>query len=107
MPDVDELFIHAGEIEDGGSGEVVAFSSSELPSLLLTGSTEYHYSSYSPQQHAAAGPFGGVTMDDPACKLFDFVVCTLVIGIICLFGLCGNLTSFGVLYKQNKVMPKK
>lgn len=40
--------------------------------------------------------------DEVACNLYDFVVCTVVIGLICLFGLTGNVTSFLVLYKQHK-----
>ena len=39
---------------------------------------------------------------DVDCALYEFIVCTVVIGVICLFGLTGNLTSFVVLYKQHK-----
>jgi len=35
-----------------------------------------------------------------SCNLYDFLVCTVVIGLICLFGLTGNVTSFVVLYKH-------
>ena len=38
--------------------------------------------------------------DDEGCNLYDFVVCTIVIGLICVFGLTGNITSFVVMYKQ-------
>ena len=34
------------------------------------------------------------------CQTFDFVTCTLVIGVLCLLGLLGNVTSFLVLTKH-------
>jgi len=34
------------------------------------------------------------------CRLYDFVVCTVVIGLVCVFGLAGNVTSFFVLCKH-------
>lgn len=34
------------------------------------------------------------------CDLYEFLVCSVVIGLICLFGLTGNVTSFVVLYKH-------
>lgn len=39
---------------------------------------------------------------DESCRLYDFVVCTLLIGAFCLFGLVGNVTSFVVFYRQHK-----
>jgi len=35
-----------------------------------------------------------------SCDLYDFVVCTVVIGLVCVFGLAGNITSFFVLCKH-------
>jgi len=35
------------------------------------------------------------------CALYDFVVCTVVIGAFCMFGLIGNVTSFVVFCKHN------
>jgi len=34
------------------------------------------------------------------CDLYDFVVFSLIIGFICLFGLAGNVLSFIVLWKH-------
>jgi hypothetical protein len=38
--------------------------------------------------------------DVDSCNLYNFIVCTIIIGLICLFGLTGNVTSFIVLYKH-------
>lgn len=38
--------------------------------------------------------------DYDSCNLYNFVVCTIIIGLISLFGLTGNVTSFVVLYKH-------
>jgi len=38
--------------------------------------------------------------DKASCELYDFVVCTVVIGLVCVFGLAGNVTSFFVLLKH-------
>ncbi|KAK2148760.1 hypothetical protein LSH36_484g01001 [Paralvinella palmiformis] len=35
-----------------------------------------------------------------SCEVFNFVVCALVIGLVCLIGLAGNITSFLVLLKH-------
>lgn len=40
--------------------------------------------------------------DDESCRLYDFVVCTLLIGSFCVFGLVGNVTSFVVFCRQQK-----
>lgn len=34
------------------------------------------------------------------CRLFDFLICVIVIGVVCVFGLVGNCTSFMVLVKH-------
>jgi len=39
---------------------------------------------------------------DASCRLFDFVVCTALIGAFCVFGLIGNVTSFVVFCRQHK-----
>jgi len=38
--------------------------------------------------------------DQASCELYNFVVCTLIIGLVCIFGLAGNVTSFFVLCKH-------
>ena len=38
--------------------------------------------------------------DQASCDLYDFVVFTVVIGLVCVFGLAGNITSFFVLCKH-------
>jgi len=38
--------------------------------------------------------------EDASCRLYDFVVLTVVLGLVCLFGLAGNITSFFVLCKH-------
>ena len=38
--------------------------------------------------------------DEAGCQLYNFVVCTIVIGLVCVFGLAGNVTSFFVLCKH-------
>lgn len=38
--------------------------------------------------------------EEAGCLLYDFVVCTIVIGLVCVFGLAGNVTSFFVLCKH-------
>jgi len=40
------------------------------------------------------------TDDTSSCLLYNFVVCTVVIGLVCVFGLAGNITSFFVLLKH-------
>jgi len=42
----------------------------------------------------------GSDADGDGCTLYDFVVCTVVIGLVCVFGLAGNVTSFFVLLKH-------
>lgn len=37
-----------------------------------------------------------------SCRLYDLVVCGLLIGAFCLFGLVGNSTSFVVFCRQHK-----
>lgn len=37
---------------------------------------------------------------EESCKQFEFVVCTIVIGLLCFLGLAGNITSFFVLRKH-------
>jgi len=39
---------------------------------------------------------------DEWCRLYEFVVCTLLIGSFCLFGLVGNGASFVVFCRQHK-----
>jgi len=39
---------------------------------------------------------------DESCRLYDFVVCTVLIGAFCVFGLLGNATSFVVFCRQHK-----
>lgn len=38
--------------------------------------------------------------DRASCELYEFVVCTVVIGFVCVFGFAGNVTSFFVLLKH-------
>jgi len=38
--------------------------------------------------------------EEAGCLLYKFVVCTIVIGLVCVFGLAGNVTSFFVLCKH-------
>ena len=38
--------------------------------------------------------------DEHYCNLYSFVVCAVVIGVVCLFGLAGNVLSFIVLCKH-------
>jgi len=38
--------------------------------------------------------------DESSCRLYDFVVCTVLIGAFCVFGLIGNATSFVVFYDK-------
>ncbi|ELU17918.1 hypothetical protein CAPTEDRAFT_196841 [Capitella teleta] len=37
---------------------------------------------------------------DNECRLFDFLICVIAIGTVCVFGLVGNCTSFLVLVKH-------
>ena len=39
-------------------------------------------------------------MADSNCELFEFVACTVLLGLLCLFGLLGNGTAFLVLRKH-------
>ena len=39
--------------------------------------------------------------DTPACKLYAFIVCTIIIGLLCIFGAIGNITAFAVFWKDN------
>lgn len=49
---------------------------------------------------ASAGSVAAQDADEAGCRLYDFVVCTVIIGLVCLFGLAGNVTSFFVLLKH-------
>ena len=40
--------------------------------------------------------------DDESCRLFEFVVCSVLIGAFCVFGLVGNVASFVVFCRQHK-----
>ena len=42
----------------------------------------------------------GTDADEGSCLLYEFVVCTVIIGVVCVFGLVGNFTSFFVLCKH-------
>jgi len=39
-------------------------------------------------------------MSTAGCQLYEFVVCTVIIGTVCMFGLAGNVVSFFVLCKH-------
>jgi len=39
---------------------------------------------------------------DESCVLYDFIVCTALIGAFCVFGLAGNMTSFIVFCRHQK-----
>jgi len=47
-----------------------------------------------------AGGSAADDADEAGCRLYDFVVCTVIIGLVCVFGLAGNVTSFFVLLKH-------
>ena len=39
-------------------------------------------------------------VDNDSCKTFEFVVCGIAMGIMCIFGIGGNIASFIVLWKH-------
>ena len=55
-----------------------------------------------------AGPPGATVTSsmtssaEESCRLYEFVVCTVLIGAFCVFGLVGNATSFVVFCRQHK-----
>lgn len=45
-------------------------------------------------------PSQDILNDELNCRLYEFIVCTVVIGAFCVFGLIGNVTSFVVFCKH-------
>ena len=64
----------------------------------MAAAVDYDYVTFSPyveeDSSNAADDAGG------GCLLYEFVVCTIIIGLVCVFGLAGNVTSFFVLCKH-------
>ena len=46
------------------------------------------------------GLFPSKSLQEEKCEHFEFVVCTVIIGVLCVLGLAGNVTSFFVLRKH-------
>jgi len=55
-----------------------------------------------PADATVTSPMTSSSAEEESCRLYDFVVCTVLIGAFCVFGLVGNATSFVVFCRQHK-----
>ena len=88
-----------------GQKVVVAFQT-EMTSPTATAAAASSWSAASDNSAASSAAdddAAAVDSDmDVHCELYDFIVCSVVIGTVCVFGLAGNTASFLVLHRHKQ-----